>query len=95
MEQKVAIIIYSKCVTINSKLKVVKYMCIKENILAWRGYYSGANWKVYEYCFMKQKCQLQMGIAQYQNLDTPLSTKGINTTPHISTYKTGAYVNFF
>ena len=25
--------------------------------------YSGANWKVYKYCFMKQKCQLQMGIA--------------------------------
>ena len=42
--------------------------------------YSGANWKVYEYCFMKQKCQIQMGIAQYKNAATPLRTKAINTT---------------
>ena len=28
--------------------------------------YSGANWKVYEYCFMKQKCQLQIGVAEYK-----------------------------
>ena len=25
--------------------------------------YSGANWKVYDHCFMKQKCQVQMVIA--------------------------------
>ena len=36
--------------------------------------------KHYEHCFMKQKCQLQMGIAQYKNTATPLRTKGINTT---------------
>ena len=29
---------------------------------------------------MKQKFQLQMGIARYRNVATPLSTKGINTT---------------
>ena len=43
--------------------------------------YSGGNWKVYEYCFMKQKCQLQMGIAQYKNVATPLRTRGLKTTP--------------
>ena len=31
-------------------------------------------------CFMKQKCQVQMGIAQYKNGVTPLRTRGINTT---------------
>ena len=31
-------------------------------------------------CFMKQKCQLQMGIVKYKNAATPLSTSGINTT---------------
>ena len=29
---------------------------------------------------MKQKCQLQMGIALYKNAATPLKIKGINTT---------------
>ena len=42
--------------------------------------YSGGNWKVYEYCFMKQKCQLQMGTAQHKNAATPLRTSGIHTT---------------
>ena len=41
--------------------------------------YSGTYWKVYNYCFMKQKCQLQMGIEQYRNSATPLGTRGINT----------------
>ena len=36
--------------------------------------------KSYKYCFMKQKFQLQMGIARYRNVTTPLSTKVINTT---------------
>ena len=36
--------------------------------------------KHYEHCFMKQKCQLQMGIAQYKNTATPLRTRVINTT---------------
>ena len=42
--------------------------------------YSDANWKVYKYCFMKQKCQLQTGIAHYKNAATPLRTRGIDTT---------------
>ena len=42
--------------------------------------YSGANWKVYEYCFMKQKCQVYLAIAQYKNAAKPLITRGINTT---------------
>ena len=29
---------------------------------------------------MKQKFQLQIGIAQYENAATPLATKGIDTT---------------
>ena len=33
--------------------------------------------------FMKQKCQIQMGIVKCKNAATPLSTLGINTTyPH-------------
>ena len=31
-------------------------------------------------CFMKQKCQLQMGIVKNKNVAMPLSTLGINTT---------------
>ena len=31
-------------------------------------------------CFMKQKCQVQMGIAQYENAAITLKIKGINTT---------------
>ena len=34
---------------------------------------SGGNWKVYKNFFTKQKCQLQMGIAQYKNVATPLN----------------------
>ena len=41
---------------------------------------SGGNWTVCEYCFMKQKCQLQMGRAQYKNAATPFRPLGINTT---------------
>ena len=36
--------------------------------------------KHYKYCFMKQKWQIQIGIAQYKNVATPLSILGINTT---------------
>ena len=43
-------------------------------------WYSGANWKVYEYCFMKQKCKIQMVIAQYKNAAKPLINLDINTT---------------
>ena len=32
------------------------------------------------YCFMKQNCQLQSGIAQYENAATPLSSKAIHAT---------------
>ena len=46
-------------------------------------HYSSGEKKCYKYCFMKQKCQLQMGIALYKNAATPLSILGINTThPH-------------
>ena len=31
-------------------------------------------------CFMKQKCHLQSGIAQYENVATPFSSKAIHTT---------------
>ena len=29
---------------------------------------------------MKQKCQIQIGIAQFKNAATPLTTRGIDTT---------------
>ena len=41
--------------------------------------YSGGNWKVCEYCFLKQKCQLQISTAQYKNAAIPLRTSGFNT----------------
>ena len=31
-------------------------------------------------CFMKQKCQLQIGVAQYEKATMPISTRGINST---------------
>ena len=31
-------------------------------------------------CFTKQKCQLQMGIEQYENAGQPLRTQGNNNT---------------
>ena len=46
----------------------------------YKGKYIGANWKVYEHCFMKQKCQVQMAIAQYKNEENPMITGGIYTT---------------
>ena len=33
-----------------------------------------------KYCFMKQNCQLQSGIAQYENAATPVSSKAIHAT---------------
>ena len=42
--------------------------------------YSAGQKKRYKYFFMKQKFQLQMGIARYRNAATSLSTKGIITT---------------
>ena len=42
--------------------------------------YSAGQKKRYKHCFMKQTLQLQMGIAQYRNVATPLSTRGIDTT---------------
>ena len=44
--------------------------------------YSAGQKKRYKYCFMKQKFQLQMGVARYRNVTTLLSTRGINTTYH-------------
>ena len=43
-------------------------------------HYSAGQKKHYEHCFMQQKCQLQMDIAQYENAATPLRIKGIHTT---------------
>ena len=42
--------------------------------------YSGRNSCCNKALFMKQKCQFQMGIAQYENDATPFRTKGIITT---------------
>ena len=38
-------------------------------------------------CFMKQKCQIQMGTEQYKHAATPLRTRGINTTHQHSQMK--------
>ena len=54
---------------------------------------SGAQKKVYQYSFMKQKCQIQMSIAQYENTSTVLRTQGIK--PHISTLKQGVCIALF
>ena len=43
-------------------------------------WYSAGQKKRYEYCFMKQKCQIQIGIAWYKNAATQLKIWGINTT---------------
>ena len=42
--------------------------------------YSGGNSCCNKALFMKQKCQIQMGVGQYKNAATPLRTRGINTT---------------
>ena len=42
--------------------------------LAAKAKYSGGNRKVYEYYFMKQKCQLQMGTVQCENTVTQLKS---------------------
>ena len=42
--------------------------------------YSAGQKKRYEHCFMKQKCQVQMGVAQYENAAKPLITRSIDTT---------------
>ena len=49
------------------------------NWLFWPSYSAGQK-KCYNYCFMKQKCQLQEGTARYRNVTTLLSSKGIDTT---------------
>ena len=33
-----------------------------------------------KYCFMKQNCQIQSGIAQYENAGKPVSSKAIHAT---------------
>ena len=40
--------------------------------------YSAGQKKRYDCCFMKKKCQIQMGISQYKNADRLLRNKGIN-----------------
>ena len=49
-----------------------------EIVVQW---YSAAKKKPYKYCFMKQKCQMQMGIAQYDNVATPFRTRDIIIKP--------------
>ena len=58
----------------------VKWVIILELLLQYILWYSGANWKVYEYWFMKQKCQVQMVITHCKNAAKPLITRGINAT---------------
>ena len=55
----------------------VDYGQLADEIL---GMYSAGQKKRYEYCFMKQKWQIQIVIAQYKNVVKPLSTKDIDTT---------------
>ena len=42
--------------------------------------YSAGQKKRYDCCFMKQKCQLQMGVSKYKNAAMPLRSKGNDTT---------------
>ena len=42
--------------------------------------YSAYHLRINKDLFMKQKCQLQMGIAKYKNVATPVTTRGIITT---------------
>ena len=46
----------------------------------WEGRYSLRPKLSTKSCFIKQKCQIQMGVVNYKNVATPLSTLGINTT---------------
>ena len=47
--------------------------------------YSGGNSYCNKALFMKQKCQIQIGVGQYKNAATPLRTGGINIThQHLS-----------
>ena len=41
---------------------------------------SGANSCCNKALFMKQRCQIQMGVGQYKNAATPLRTRAISTT---------------
>ena len=49
-------------------------------VAIFKGIYSAVQNVFSDSCFMKQKCQIQMGIAQYKNIATPLTTRGSNTT---------------
>ena len=42
--------------------------------------YSGGNSCCKKALFIKQKCQIQIDVGQYENAATPLRTRGINTT---------------
>ena len=42
--------------------------------------YSPSQKKRHKFCLMKQKCQIQMGKAQYENAATPWKTRGIYNT---------------
>ena len=57
-----------------------RFTSINDRDLDKNSKYSGANSCCNKALFMKQKCQIQMGVAQYKNVATQLSSKGINTT---------------
>jgi len=56
------------------------YLSVVRKVGYYNQTYSGAQKKVYEYCFMKQNCQIQMGVAQYKNVAMLLGFWGISTT---------------
>ena len=47
--------------------------------------YSAGQKKRYEYCFMKQKCRIQISMAQNKNVAPPLTTQA--SIAHTSTFK--------
>ena len=62
--------------------KIIKELAVYLGILKlqWMMEYSGGQKKRYEYCFIKQKCHFQMGLALCKNAATPLRIIAINIT---------------
>ena len=58
----------------NKKIGDIKVCSIFETLYEQKSMYSAGQKKCYENCFMKQKCQIQIGIAQHENATTPLNT---------------------
>ena len=68
--------------SLDFRVKIVKMQRVKLILEFLDITYSTGQKKSYEYCFMKQKCQIQIGIKQYKNAATLLRTVGIYTTHH-------------